>query len=301
MTTRAARADDDRTIASPLLVRRVRFDWSSTELHWIPGDPQTTHTINVLNLLLPAGERWFVDVLREALPFIESKELADQIRGFSGQEATHSVAHARLLKLLERHGVETKGFTRHIERLFFGVLASRPFGRALPKALDRRWLVHRMAIIAAIEHHTAFLGSWVIEESQALDEAGADPTMLDLLRWHGAEEIEHRSVAFDAAVHLGAGWAERAWAMTMVTPMILGLWVLATRYLMLADPTAPALTLRNFQRAGKRGRLPTATRILSQIPKYARPGFHPSETGSLARAREYLAASRGARGASGAS
>jgi predicted metal-dependent hydrolase len=49
---------------TPLKARKVAFEWSDTPLHWIPGDPFTTHTINVLHLLLPAGERWFVHVYK---------------------------------------------------------------------------------------------------------------------------------------------------------------------------------------------------------------------------------------------
>lgn len=44
----------------PLKARKVSFSWEDTPLHWVPGDPFAAHTINVLHLLLPAGERWFV-------------------------------------------------------------------------------------------------------------------------------------------------------------------------------------------------------------------------------------------------
>ncbi len=30
--------------------------------------------------------------------------------------------------------------------------------------------------------------------------------MLDMLRWHGAEEVEHKAVAFDTMKHLRAGY-----------------------------------------------------------------------------------------------
>jgi len=43
------------TITPPIKARRVRFDWEDTPIHWVPGDAQTTHTMNVLHLLLPAG------------------------------------------------------------------------------------------------------------------------------------------------------------------------------------------------------------------------------------------------------
>jgi hypothetical protein len=54
--------------------------------------------------------------------------------------------------------------------------------------------------IVGIEHYTAVLGQWILDAHQ-LDEAGADPAMMDLLRWHGAGEVEHRSVAFDVYQH----------------------------------------------------------------------------------------------------
>lgn len=50
----------------PITPRRVSFDWHRTPLHWIPDEPTATHVINVLHLLLPAGERWFVKVFKEA-------------------------------------------------------------------------------------------------------------------------------------------------------------------------------------------------------------------------------------------
>jgi uncharacterized protein len=78
--------------ASPHAIRprRVRFDWKATPLHWIPDDPGTTHFINVLHLLLPAGEKWFVDVYREALPLVTDERLREEVKGFMGQEASAS-------------------------------------------------------------------------------------------------------------------------------------------------------------------------------------------------------------------
>ena len=56
---------------------------------------------------------------------------------------------------------------------------------------DRLWL------IAAIEHYTAVLGDFSL--NCAWDDHDADPTIVDLFRWHGSEEVEHRMVAHDVA------------------------------------------------------------------------------------------------------
>jgi predicted metal-dependent hydrolase len=262
--------------------RRVAFDLSATPVCWIPGDPQTAHTIDVLHLLLPAGERWFVRVFQDALPHLSDEGLRQAVRGFMGQEATHSRAHDGALAHLAALGVDPEPFTRRVDWLFEEALARRS---------GRFWLHHRVALVAAIEHYTAFLGAWVIERSQGLDRAGADEAMMRLLRWHGAEEVEHRSVAFDAARDLGVGWLHRAYAMLQTTVAITYLWVEGTRFLMRADPGARGIrpTWRAFHAAARAGRLPPLRSLIAEIPRYVHPRYHPSQTGSLARALAVLA------------
>ena len=286
-----------------LHARRARFDWTGTPRHWVPGDAFTTHVINVLHLLLPAGEQWFCEVFREVLPQIEDDRLRADVRGFVGQESVHARAHAAVLDRMATDGVDTAGFTARVDWLCQRLLAERPLGYRPRLCLARRqWLVFRLAIIAAIEHCTSVLGWWAITGSGALDEVGADPTMLDLLRWHGAEEVEHRSVAFDVFEHMGGNYAHRALAMAGVFPVLTGLWIAGTRYLMVHDPAVPAMdkaTLRRFVTSGRAGRLPGTGYLIGAVPPYFRPGFHPSRQASTGVALAYLARSPGATAAAG--
>jgi predicted metal-dependent hydrolase len=270
--------------------RRVRFVVDAIPLCWIPGEPQTTHTIDVLHLLLPAGERWFARVFLEAMPQIEDEELREAVRGFMGQESTHARAHSEVLDHLDAQGMRTELFTRHVDWLFERLLDARPFGRKLPKRLERHWLLHRLALVAAIEHYTALLGVWIVEHSAALDRAGADPTMMKLLRWHGAEEVEHRSVAFDAATSMGAGPVRRAIAMAEVSVALSAFWYEGTKFLMRADPNVKRGGWAAFHDAGRAGLLPTMRYIFGETWRFVLPGFHPSQIGSTERALEVLAA-----------
>jgi len=280
--------------------RRVRFDWDATPLHWISGDAQTTHTVNVLHLLLPEGERWFVEVIRQALDRIEDPELADQVKGFIGQESVHSRAHAAVLDHLAEQQVDLTRVLAEIEWLFRGLLADRPLGRRLPRAAQRRWLDLRLAMIAAIEHFTGVLGAWVID-SPGLDAAGADPVMLDLIRWHGAEEVEHRAVAWDLFDHVNGSYLYRALAMAAVAPAITLLWIRGTRELIRRDPSNPPRpSWRALRRAGREGRLPTVGAIARTVPGWFRPGYSPLEIASTADALAYLATSPAATAAAAA-
>ncbi len=277
--------------ASPIRPRRARFDWRATPIHWVPGDPQTTHTINVLHLLLPAGERWFVHVYRQVLPLVTDERLHEDLKGFMGQEAIHSRAHAGVLDHLAAQGLDTSPYTDRIEAMFDGLLGDDLFGRRRPRWLEGPWLRQRLAIIAAIEHFTAVLGAWVID-SPGLDAAHPDPAMLDLLRWHGAEEVEHRSVAFDTYQHLAGGHGRRFQAMLVVCAVMTYLWVAGTRFLMAHDPTEPGrATWRGLLRAGRTGRLPTVGLLARSIPRYLRRSYHPSQEGSTDAALAYLATS----------
>ncbi|MEV6005712.1 metal-dependent hydrolase [Streptomyces sp. NPDC051976] len=280
--------------------RRVTFDWKRTPLHWIPDEPTATHVINVLHLLLPAGERWFVKVFKEALPLVSDEQLLKDVKGFMGQEATHSVQHAYVLEHLAEQNLDTSGYTRHVEWMFDVLLGEKPpWGVPIPR---REWLRFRLSLIAAIEHFTAVLGDWVLA-ADALDAAGTDEVMLDLLRWHGAEEVEHRAVAFDMYQHVGGTgiprYLRRAEGMAFAWPTLTYLWIVGARYLMRHDPRLAkgVYRLRDHRAAAGRGLVPSWASLNAAMPRYLRRSYHPSQEGSMRRAVEYLAVSPAARAA----
>ncbi len=273
----------------PLKARNVAFDWAATPLHWVPGDPSTTHTINVLHLLLPAGERWFVHVYKQVLPYIRDERLRADVIGFIGQEAMHSQAHDDVLPHLKKQGLDPAPYTAQVDWLFEKLLGDR----TLPPGRARQWwLLERVALIAAIEHYTAFLGDWVLN-AEALDAKGADATMLDLLRWHGAEEVEHRSVAFDLFMHLDGGYRRRTRTWATAFAALVFLWQRGVRFFMANDPTLleGKASFKEFFRAGRQGVLPTTGAVVRTIPQYLHRAYHPSQYGSTAQAAAYLAAS----------
>ncbi|MER5417835.1 metal-dependent hydrolase [Streptomyces virginiae] len=274
--------------------RNVSFGWEDTPLHWLPGDPFAGHMINVLHLLLPAGERWFVHVYKQVLPYIEDERLRADVVGFIGQEAMHATAHDDVLPHLKRLGLDPTPYTAQVDWLFEKLLGDR----TLPPGRARHWwLMERAAMIAAIEHYTAFLGDWVLN-ADALDRRGADPTMLDLLRWHGAEEVEHRSVAFDLFMHVDGTYRRRARTWATAFSALVFLWQRGVRFFMENDPHLldGKASFGKFFVAGQQGVLPSTGAMLKSIPKYLSRTYHPSQEGSTAQAVAYLATSPGANG-----
>jgi uncharacterized protein len=270
----------------PLEVRKVKFDWAGTPLHWVPDDPFSTHMINVLHLLLPAGERWFIDVVREAQPFVDDEGLRQVMKPFIGQEAWHANAHALVLDHLAQQGIDTEAYTGFLDHWFKHIMSAHP---SWPRPLQRWWMRRRLAEVAAIEHYTAVLGRWVLE-NHGLDQAGADATMLSLLRWHGSEEIEHRSLVFDVHTAVGGRYSQKVTAMMFAGPMLLLFWVAGLRYLMRHDPTLDGANprWRDWMRAARAGKVPGPALLLGAMPRYMRPGHHPSTEVSTDLGLDYL-------------
>jgi predicted metal-dependent hydrolase len=95
----------------PVLIqaRKVHFDVSDIPLHWIPGHPVASNFASLLNIVLPPIERWFVAVFNEALPLVKDPRLAEDMRGFIGQQrlpidrARLRIAHAAVAVRRRRH------------------------------------------------------------------------------------------------------------------------------------------------------------------------------------------------------
>lgn len=275
--------------------RDVRFDWSGLPLRWIPAEPQASHVLSTLHLLLPEGERWFVQTFKRALPLIRDDALREDVIGFIGQEAIHAEAHQGVLDYYVTQGVDVSRYVRHMEWLFHRILGER---QGLTPAGERELLIEQVAIVAAVEHFTALMGAWILDAS-ALDAAHAHPVMLDLLRWHGAEEVEHRHVAYDLLTHLDPGYARRVRSLLIVAPVLLWLWARGARFLAAADHASPAfrMTWRGCLAAARCGLLPTPGALGRCAVRYFRRSYHPSQDYSTRKAVAYLGSSPAARAA----
>ena len=277
--------------------RKVSFDWSNTKPQWIEGEAFTSHLTNSTHILLPIVEAWFCQVFKEALPDVTDDALRDDVIAFMRQEAIHGGAHRPLIDHFLTKGMDITAGVDRTQRLIdtlvgnpgriFGLLPTRRLG------LDKWWLGTRVGIIAAGEHFTCILGKFIIE-SHKIDELPHDPAMLDLLRWHGAEEVEHRAVAFDLYKHLtGAPIAHRMLIMGLVTALLTWYWIESTRYLMQQDPTltkAPSF-FREWRKAAKRNLIPTAWDLLGGSWRFLTPSYHPDQEAETGPALDYLAKS----------
>lgn len=276
--------------------RDVEFDWTNLPLHYLPGEPFATHFCNVMHMLLPTGEQFIIDVFKQALPLINDDQLRLDVQGLIAQEVFHSRAHAGVVDYLHAKGIDISPFTDQIRWLYEKLLADRP---QWGKRRQHGWLLDRVSIVAAIEHYTAILGDWVLDSPQ-LDAIGSDPVMLDLLRWHGAEEVEHKAVAFDVMQHLRAGYWRRARAQLMVTPLVPLVWARGIGFMYSVDPQLPPGAKprwRDWFAAARRGLMPGPFTFIRVVCAYFRIGFHPSQLGGIERAVNYLAVSPAARAA----
>jgi predicted metal-dependent hydrolase len=280
--------------------RRVSFDWENTPLHWIPGDPVGTHMINSFHIVLPAGERWFIQCVKDALPEIRDPRLREEIKGFIGQEMVHARSHQGVLdQLLERNGIDTRKITDQMNK----GNDERPARRAaMPRRKARKMLLFELAAVASIEHYTAVLGQWIMD-NDTLDRAGADPTMLDLLRWHGAEEVEHRSVVFDVYQALGGRYPMRVVAWTVSLFFLYWALIGGGMHLLRQDPTVRGRVTwprvyRSYRRSVRRGTIPGIFKLLlGEAPVYLRPSHHPSQVCSTEQALAYIRRSPAAQAA----
>lgn len=293
-----------------LKARRVRFDLDHTPLHWLPGDPFATHMINGIHLLLPAGELWFCRVYNKALPHVTDPQLRADVEGFIRQEAIHARVHSGAEQYLLRHGLHTDEVRQQAERLFGHILGDAPFGLPLlqNRLLEKHWLVIRVGLIAAVEHFTGMLGQWAMDNT-SWDRA--DPVMADLFRWHLAEEVEHRTVAFDLYDHLcrtrPGFYLSRQALMAIVFPLFLRYLAMACRGLAVQDADREAQRiarqsllqiLAELERDGRRtGNVPTFRFLLNGTLRWLSPRFHPEAEGNTEQALAYLARSPAARAA----
>lgn len=279
-----------------IVPRKVAFDWSTAPLHWIPGDPFSSHMVNEFSYLLVPGERFFCRAFNEALPYVTDAKLREDVQAFIRQEAIHSRAHQESIRdYLNPHGINPEPVIARGEKLFMNLLAAEPFGRKPPKFLQKQWLILRVGIVAAVEHYTCGLGLFALR-ARNWDYSNADPVVTDLFRWHCAEEIEHRTVAFDLYQHLGGNLPTRAALMALVMPLLTYLSVSGTAHLIAQDQSFPREAAspwrpgfwKAFYRGAQAGNTFSLPWLMLHGLGFVHPGYNPINEASTEEAMNYI-------------
>lgn len=260
----------------PIAPRKGPSEFATVPKHWFGGFPVPTHLVNGVNLLFPAGERFFVRSVYHYLDQVDDPALRAAIRGFGGQEGRHAKAHEDFFATLRAQGYSIDRFLRFYTWFSYNVTE-----RMAPPAL-------RLATTAAAEHYTAIMAAGAASDVPL---EVAHPALRALLYWHAAEEIEHKSVAYDVLQSVNPSYALRVAGMGVATAMLVSMWTIATVSLLRQDGISLVEAARRTRAMRKQWTIePIAKRVfLRGIRKYLRRDFHPDRDDNYHLATELLA------------
>ncbi|MGN6850089.1 MAG: metal-dependent hydrolase [Sphingomicrobium sp.] len=176
--------------------RDRRFGRETAAPHlWHGGRVEATAIYNALSTTFPAGEAFFVESVRAFRDGAPAK-LAEEIKGFTTQEAIHSREHDAFNKRATRSGYDLSKLEERVEwRL--SITRSKP-------------PIVSLAATMALEHFTAILAHQLLANPSHLE--GAEAEVADLWRWHAVEEVEHKGVAYDTWLFATRHWPRpRRW------------------------------------------------------------------------------------------
>jgi hypothetical protein len=262
----------------PLQVRSPRFVFSSTiPSHWCEGEPEFSHAASAFMAALPQLEPYFIHNVREGLAHVEDPALREQVEGFVSQEARHAQQHRRFNELLTQRYPGIAGFERELRA-------------RLEHSKQHHSLAFRLAYTSGYEAITYHLVCMMMD-ARALWFRAADPHVLGLLGWHAAEEVEHKSVAFDLfqAVH-GGYWMRVRGLYSAFVNTIRDIRTV-TRQLLEVDGLYAQPSCRARLR---RLRLRLMAGLVPRFLAYLKPRYHPSQEADPPLLKEWLA--RHARG-----
>lgn len=168
--------------------RRVTFDYTSVRSPvWTPARPEFSCAANSVSLMMPIIEPYFVRSARRALPLLPP-DLATTARAYLEQEAEHLRQHRLFNRMLTDHYPALHGTERVM--------------RAIYRWLERTGSLEFSCAFAASSETMAYSAArWAAERRTELF-GDADETAATLFLWHLAEEVEHKSVAFEIHRHL---------------------------------------------------------------------------------------------------
>tara|TARA_B110000977_G_scaffold183753_1_gene246691 strand:+ start:267 stop:1073 length:807 start_codon:yes stop_codon:yes gene_type:complete len=244
-----------------LEVRNIEFDLNKQlSKDWLDNDPFKTAFFNALSMSFPAGERFFIDSVRHFRDKVKDPKLKQEISRFIGQEAMHSREHKKYNQML----CEARGYS---QRTMEG--RTEAAVRLGEKKLSREG---QLAMTCGVEHLTAILADKILKGWMLCN---VEPKIRSLWEWHAAEELEHKSVAFDVYMDIGGNYKARKRTLRIFTVNFLLDLLANTTYMLRKDKKLwKWSTLKSgfnflFAKGG------VLREMRSDYLMYFDPGFHP--------------------------
>ncbi|MBL4608479.1 MAG: metal-dependent hydrolase [Pseudomonadales bacterium] len=186
--------------AHKIIPRDIDFNITdSSPKYWFDKDPFKTHFFNAFFTTFPPGEDFFVRSVIHYRGQIDDPVLQQEITDFSTQEGHHSRCHQDHLDVLTKQGYTS---LERENKLIDG----------LGKWANKNYPLTSLLSTLALEHFTALLAHQALAESEVF----SDPAHEDfspLFKWHAAEEIEHKAVAYDVYMKVDGRYWPRVIAM----------------------------------------------------------------------------------------
>lgn len=251
--------------------RELDFN-DSIPYYWANGDVFRSRFFDAFSTTLPEGERFFIVSLRNFKDQLTDPALQQELKDFIRQEGAHGMLHDAYNARVGRQGINLELIDKMLVKFF---------------ALHTRFMSKSMQITltASAEHLTASMAHALLSrDSDILD--GADERVRALYHWHAAEEIEHKSVAFDMMRDVAkVGYIPRVVMMAYISVLLHALVFPILEHILRTD----GFTAR--ERLGLWGKglwwLFKPTRggfyrgLLGHYAQWFKPGFEPWQHGDL--------------------
>ena len=243
----------------PLPARRIRLDYPPDfDPAWNPRLPEFACAANSVSLLMPYAEPYFVKSVRSALDQLDEPARAEA-EAYVRQEAQHHAQHRRFNDLVgQRYPrvVRLEGWMRRTYGWFSRTRSQR----------------FNLAFAAGSETIAFTLARWV-DENLGSFFAGADPVPATLFLWHLAEEVEHKSSAFEVYEAVDGSRLRYGFAMTLSFSILAFYATIGTLMMLFAEGRgfSPLAYLRLTRWAFSFAFIALPTMLGSALP-----GHHPS-------------------------
>ncbi len=186
-----------------MTVRKVKFEFPDELDNVLPGVDIARETYLVaFSLTMPYLEPYLIRTYRSIGDDITDPGLAADVKTFIGQEAQHFQNHRRVNEMIKRQlGADVAARLQAVEDRLDADY------RRFSASKSRRF---NLTYAEGFEAMTCAMAITMFAEAESGERAPAGSgTWQELWAWHAAEEIEHRTVAFDVYEHLEGGHAHR--------------------------------------------------------------------------------------------